>query len=76
VRNCAPENLEIPRCAIAQLWFSPHGLPRNDGVYDAVGLGEHHWRPSRAESGWSSISELPAIQPEGRSVLDTSLRGM
>jgi len=38
VRNCAPENLEIPRCAIAQLWFSPDGLPRNDGAYAAGGL--------------------------------------
>jgi len=27
---------EIPRCAIAQLWFSPDGLPRNDGGDGAV----------------------------------------
>jgi hypothetical protein len=33
------ENLEIPRCAIAHLRFSPDGLPRNDGGYDAVRLG-------------------------------------
>src|SRR5436305_758469 len=38
VRHCAPENLEIPRCAIAHRWFSPDGLPRNDGDYDAVRL--------------------------------------
>jgi hypothetical protein len=38
VRNLRTENLEIPRCAIAHLRFSPDGLPRNDGGHDAVGL--------------------------------------
>src|SRR6185312_9503678 len=36
VRNCAPENLEIPRCAIAHLRSGPLGPSRNDGHTQAV----------------------------------------
>src|SRR6266436_5270330 len=32
VRNCAPEKLEIPRCAIAHLRSGANAPSRNDGV--------------------------------------------
>src|SRR6185295_2529330 len=32
VRNCAPENLEIPRCAIAHLRSGANAPSRNDGL--------------------------------------------
>src|SRR5829696_5840949 len=51
VRNCAPENLEIPRCAIAHLRFV---ASRRPGMTEEVGFRGERDRPGTrrvAESG-------------------------
>jgi hypothetical protein len=64
VRNCAPENLEIPRCAIAHLRFVADATPRNDGKNQCPSrpARQTHVVPT-GSSRMDAMRDLPVAPP-------------
>src|SRR5437773_9301611 len=66
VRNCAPENLEIPRCAIAHLRSGANAPSRNDGVLGLLPGACH--RAAEGETRWRGMTTVREFDPTGKSV--------